>query len=109
MNLAYDLAVKNNCRWDMIHEIMSADPWIGNMHIDPVHKSGRGAGGHCFIKDFAAFKDFYRQMVGDELGVEALKALEAKNIDLLLKSQKDLDLLQGVYGEEVVKNNGKTK
>jgi len=102
MNMAYDLAQQNNCRWDTIHEIMSADPWIGNMHIDPVHKSGRGAGGHCFIKDFAAFKDFYKQAVGDDLGIEALTGLEKKNIDLLLSTDKDLDLLKGVYGEEVI-------
>ena len=101
MNMAYDLAEKNGCNWDSIHEIMSADPWIGNMHIDPVHKSGRGAGGHCFIKDFAAFKEFYKQAVGDEAGLEALNGFEKKNIDLLLSTNKDLDLLKGVYGEEV--------
>ncbi len=102
MNLAYDLAQKNNCRWDAIHEIMSADPWIGNMHIDPVHKSGRGAGGHCFIKDMAAFAKMYEELIGDPAGNQVLKSLQEKNIDLLLGTNKDLDLLEGVYGEKII-------
>ncbi|NCN07237.1 hypothetical protein GW933_00945 [Candidatus Falkowbacteria bacterium] len=103
MNLAYDLAQKNDCSWETIHTIMSADPWIGNMHIDPVHKSGRGAGGHCFIKDMAAFDEMYKKLVGDEAGQQVLKSLQAKNIELLLSSHKDLDLLSGVYGEDIIK------
>jgi len=105
MNLAYNLAQKNGCSWDNIHEIMSADPWIGNMHIDPVHKSGRGAGGHCFIKDMSAFSEMYEKLVGDERGIQVLKSLQDKNIELLLDSKKDLDLLSGVYGKEIL--NGK--
>ncbi|MCK5026836.1 MAG: hypothetical protein KAS07_00305, partial [Candidatus Pacebacteria bacterium] len=60
---------------------------------------GRGAGGHCFIKDFAVFKSLYSDDVGDSLGNEMLSALENKNIELLKNSQKDLDLLEGVYGK----------
>lgn len=103
MNLAYDLAQKNNCSWETIHTIMSADSWIGNMHIDPVHKSGRGAGGHCFIKDMAAFYEMYEKLVDDDAGKKVLKSLQEKNIDLLLSSNKDLDLLTGVYGEDIIK------
>jgi UDPglucose 6-dehydrogenase len=103
MNLVYDLALKNNCRWEVFREIMSVDPWIGNMHIDPVHKSGRGAGGGCFIKDFAAFAQFYRQLVGDEPGCRLLEAMEQKNIDLLVASGKNLNILAEVYGESAIK------
>jgi len=81
---------------------MSADPRIGSTHLDPVHKTGRGAGGNCFIKDFAAFSQMYKELVGDELGLEALAGIKNKNIDLLVKSNKDLDLLKGVYGEDVI-------
>ena len=103
MNLLYDLAQKNNCRWEVLHEIMTADPWIGHMHIDPVHKSGRGAGGHCFIKDFSALARFYRETVDDKEGNEIFSANEKKNIKLLLKSHKDLGLLRGVYGQKMKK------
>jgi UDP-glucose 6-dehydrogenase len=81
---------------------MANDPWIGSMHIDPVHKSGRGAGGECFIKDLAALKQIFQREIGDATADKIFSALEEKNIELLLKSQKDLDLLKGVYGEEVL-------
>jgi len=117
INLLYDLAQKNGARWEVIREAMSADPRIGPSHMTPVHKSGtlggdsyrlnpetdksggRGAGGHCFIKDFAAFREIYEKQVGDELGVALLRTMEKKNIDLLKESGKDLDLLEGVYGK----------
>ncbi|MFA5029350.1 MAG: hypothetical protein WC518_01205 [Patescibacteria group bacterium] len=103
MNLLYDLAKNLGCRWETLREIMANDPWIGSMHIDPVHKSGRGAGGECFIKDFAAFRKFYQAKVSDSVADEIFKSLEDKNRELLIKSNKDLNLLKGVYGEETTK------
>jgi len=70
--------------------------------MEPIHKSGRGAGGHCFIKDFAAFTQMYQELVGDEAGLKVLASLQDKNIDLLINSNKDLDLLAGVYGKNVI-------
>ena len=35
--------------------------------------------------------------------IQALRALEKKNIQLLLSTKKDLELLAGVYGNKVVK------
>lgn len=117
INLLYDLALKNNCDWEVIRDAMIADPRIGSSHMTPIHKSGtlggdahrlnsetdksggRGAGGHCFIKDFAAFREIYEKQINDKYGVDLLKAMEKKNIDLLAKSGKDLDLLKGVYGD----------
>lgn len=123
VNMLYDLASRDGASWDIIKTAMAADPRIGSthlnpvhasgekggdaralkfneLHLEPIHKSGRGAGGHCFIKDFAAFSRLYAQTFPDDsLGVNALRALECKNIDLLTKSGKDLDLLEGVYGE----------
>jgi len=104
MNLVYDLSKNLGCRWEVLREIMANDPWIGNMHIDPVHKTGRGAGGECFIKDLAALRKFYQQNLNDEKADKIFSALEEKNVELLLKSQKDLNLLKGVYGEEIIKN-----
>ncbi|MEA3449553.1 MAG: hypothetical protein U9Q85_01040 [Patescibacteria group bacterium] len=121
INLLYDLAKKMGVNWEDLREAMSADPRIGQSHMIPVHKSGtaggdayqateakedeaggRGAGGHCFIKDFAAFHDLYKEKVGDNHGINLLDAMRDKNIDLLLKTEKDLDLLLGVYGEEKI-------
>lgn len=102
MNMLYDLAKKHGVRWETIRDAMAADPRIGRSHLDPVHKSGRGAGGNCFIKDFAAFSLMYQDMVGDELGRQVLDSIKEKNIDLLVTSNKDVDVLAGVYGQEVV-------
>lgn len=104
-NLMYDLAEKIGADWQIIREGVITDPRIGESHFDPVHasghteKAGRGAGGHCFIKDFAALADFYEEHVEDSLGKEVLRAMEGKNNHLLRETEKDLDLLKGVYGK----------
>jgi UDPglucose 6-dehydrogenase len=54
-NILYDLIEKHNLDYDLIKEAMMADPRIGKTHLDISHQGGRGAGGHCFIKDFEAF------------------------------------------------------
>lgn len=125
-NLLYDMAMEHGADWKVIRDSLVADPRIGSshlnpvhnsgekdnngrrnlefneLHVEPVHKSGRGAGGHCFIKDFAAFSEEYKRVVGDEAGVKLLEAMRDKNIDLLLSSEKDLDLLAGVYGKKAL-------
>lgn len=103
INMLYDLAEKLDCQWETIRDAMAADARIGSTHLNPVHQGGRGAGGHCFIKDFAAFHQLYEKYVGDGFGLEVLKSQEEKNIDLLVKSGKSLNLLEGVYGEEIIK------
>ncbi len=100
MNLLYDLAQKLGCDWETVKDAMVADPRIGSSHMNPVHDSGRGAGGHCFIKDFASFANIYEKRVGDIEGVNAIRAFEEKNKALLKDSNKDSDLLEGVYGKE---------
>lgn len=109
MNVLYDMANAVGARYDVVAGNMRADPRIGFSHMQPVHQydhmqttqSGRGAGGHCFIKDFAAFRELYERMIPkDEEGIALLKAFEAKNNKLLKKTQKDLDLLEGVYGKD---------
>jgi UDPglucose 6-dehydrogenase len=104
MNVLYDMAQHKQVPWDTLVEALAADPRIGPSHMQPVHESGhgggakRGAGGHCFIKDFAAFTDAYAS-VSDERGLAFLEAVEAKNNELLLTSDKDTDLLRSVYGK----------
>ncbi len=128
MNMIYDLAIVNDCNFDLIRSAMAADSRIGPSHLMPVHKSGtagsdnfhliknkkkvegggRGAGGHCFIKDYAAFVELYKKNVPkDKTGLKMLKTIEDKNIELLLNSKKDLDLLVGVYGKDILKKKKK--
>ena len=100
-NLMYELAQKSGVAWAPIEEALQADPYIASRYAKPIHKTGRGAGGHCFIKDFAALRGLYEHMVGDSLGVAAFAAIEKKNIALLKESNKDIDLLKGVYGDNI--------
>jgi len=100
-NILHDLAGSVGTRWEVVRDAVAADPRIGASHLEPFHKSGRGAGGHCFIKDMAAFAGMYRQL-GDEAGSRVLDAVRDKNIELLLETNKDLDLLEGVYGPEIL-------
>jgi len=99
MNLLHDLVESMDGDWSRIKEALIHDPRIGESHTEPIHKSGRGAGGHCFIKDFEAFRQMYDTHVGDPTGSELMKALAFKNIQLLVESNKDIDLLSGVYGD----------
>lgn len=101
INMLYDLAKRLNVNYETVKKALGFDPRIGFTHLDPVHKSGRGAGGHCFIKDFAAFAGMYRQLFETEdiTGCALLRTMEKKNIELLKNSGKDSELLKGVYGE----------
>jgi UDPglucose 6-dehydrogenase len=101
-NLLHDLATEMGADWSRIQSAIEADPYIPGRYARPVHKSGRGAGGHCFIKDFAALTHVFKEKVADEKGVAILHALEEKNAALLCDTEKDLDLLEGVYGKEYV-------
>jgi UDPglucose 6-dehydrogenase len=99
-NVMYDVARAKGFEWDNIREAVEADPFISSRYARPIHKTGRGAGGHCFIKDMAALRETYENLAPqDKAGSAFLRALEAKNMQLLRTSGKDLDLLRGVYGE----------
>ena len=99
-NIMYDLAKAHGYDWDNVRDAVEADPFISSRYARPLHKTGRGAGGHCFIKDIAALRGEYERILpADKKGSAFLRALEAKNIQLLAESKKDLELLRGVYGE----------
>ncbi len=98
-NALYDAAVPLGANWEVVRGALDHDPYVANRYGRPVHKTGRGAGGGCFIKDFAAFRTLYQKLLpNDQKGLAMLQALEQKNIELLRQSGKDLDLLNGVYG-----------
>lgn len=99
MNMLYDLVEAMDGNWDSIREALVHDPRVGISHMQPVHNGGRGAGGHCFIKDFEAFRNMYDEYVKDVYGSSLLESEANLNIKLLLNSNKDVELLTGVYGD----------
>lgn len=108
-NLMYEIARATGAEYETIAAAIGADPRIGTSHLKVMHDSGhkgarvgRGAGGLCFIKDVAAFHDVYAETTGDQLGAQLIRATIKKNIDLLVRSGKDLDLLEGVHGKSVI-------
>lgn len=101
MNMLYDMVTEQGADWETVRVAMTKDPRIGESHTDPVHDGGRGAGGHCFIKDFEAFRGFFKE-VGDSKGDDLLAAFVAYNNRLLIGSGKNVDLLTGVYGDESI-------
>src|SRR3989344_3493663 len=101
-NLMYELASHHGCNWNMIQQALEADPLTSNRYARPIHKSGRGAGGHCFIKDVAALRDEYGKKLDDKRGAAFFEAMERKNIELLRGTGKDLDLLESVYGAGIL-------
>lgn len=101
MNIAHDFAEAAGADWETVREAVGLDSRIGPGHTQVVFDNGRGAGGHCFIKDFEALVEYYAANTDDSAGLRALQALRAKNNQLLVESGKDMDLLQGVYGDSV--------
>jgi hypothetical protein len=116
-NLVWEMAEALGGQYEAIRSAVAADPRIGPSHLEVLHdsghrgaKKGRGAGGVCFIKDIAALADFYGAHVKDDKGEALFRAAIEKNINLLVKSGKDLDLLEGVHGKATVRRKrGKKK
>lgn len=102
-NMVYDIAEKLGANWSPIQRAVESDPLINNRYANPLHKGGRGAGGFCFIKDMVAFAQSYERIVKEPLGAAFLKAAQQKNVSLLVNSDKDLDLLTGVYGKGAIR------
>lgn len=102
MNALHDVVEKSGADFTLIANAMIHDPRIGTSHMQPVHDSGRGAGGHCFIKDFEALRQYYKNEIGEDEAFTMLSAQVAYNNHLLRSTGKDLDLLAGVYGVGIV-------
>ena len=114
MNALHDLVMATGSDFETVRAAMAADPRIGESHTQPVHTSGhdqdnakpvRGAGGHCFIKDFEAMRQLHAELLGEGAAHQVLSALTNYNNQLLVHSEKDLDLLTEVHGAaEVTKH-----
>lgn len=108
-NTIFNLAKENGINYDKVAEMVSYDSRIGHSHLKIKHqgglvgKVGRGAGGHCFIKDMAALVEMYKDCKfrdkQNKLALNFLESIVSFNNKLLLDSEKDLDLLFGVYGK----------
>jgi UDP-glucose 6-dehydrogenase len=115
MNILYDIARNIGVDWADIKEMIIRDPMlafqdpvVAKWHIDPVRDSGtRGIGGDCHIKDFETLERLYKETVSDTRGLKMIRTMKEKNLELLLEYKKDLDLVRGVYGKEILKRAGK--
>ncbi len=114
MNALHDLVSATGANYETVRTAVSADPRIGDSHTQPIHTSGhdvgnprpvRGAGGHCFIKDFEAMRQLHEELIGRDEAHDLLTALMTYNNKLLIHSEKDLDILCDVYGEEEIKKH----
>lgn len=110
-NFIFNLSKAKKLDYNKVCEMTGYDSRIGHSHLKINHqgglvgKVGRGAGGHCFIKDTAALVEMYEscnfKSKQDKLALSFLKSAVNFNNQLLLDSQKDLDLLFGVYGKKI--------
>jgi UDP-glucose 6-dehydrogenase len=98
----YDTVTKSGGSWEAVRAALGEDSRIGHSHTNPMHDSGRGAGGHCFIKDFEAFRKHHDLLEDGEEAANLLKAMVEYNNKLLVSSGKNLDLLKEVYGESIL-------
>jgi nucleotide sugar dehydrogenase len=108
MNMVYDIAIANGLNYDIVKNGIAADKRVGRTHLEVSHQGGRGAGGHCFIKDFEAFRDMYISSVKNtysEQSKEMLKSMSILNRALLHSTKKDIDLLVGVFGNKYLETD----
>lgn len=99
-NMLYDICEGLGVSYDNVSEIMSLDPRIGDSHL-VVNEGGRGAGGHCFIKDLEAFRQIYAKNGKSTKGDRVIESLITKNNELLKNSKKNIDLLKQIYGKKM--------
>lgn len=106
-NVVYNLARRMKVDYEVVADIVGHDTRIGKSHLAISHQSGpktkigRGAGGHCFIKDMSAFVEMFKEAhlksKEDRIALAFLKQAVKLNNQLLIDTKKDLDLLTGVY------------
>jgi UDPglucose 6-dehydrogenase len=105
VNTLFELCRAYGVDYEVVREALAADPRIGGAFLEVVHQGGRGAGGPCFVKDFAAYRALVAGAGASDAAVRWLNAAEALNVQLLTESQKSLDFLAGVYGPSLDQRN----
>lgn len=101
-NFLYDLCQNLEVDYEDIRQALSHDKRIGPSHLFVDFEGGRGAGGMCFIKDVEAFKQFCEKCELDKEGIDLIQSVIDKNKKLLKESNKDLDILEQVYGKSII-------
>jgi len=106
-NIVYNLARRKKVDYDIVANMVACDARIGGSHLAVKHQSGhgskpgRGAGGHCFIKDMAAFVEMFKEEPirnkEDKAIRDLLNCMVRLNNRLLMDTKKDLDLLSEIY------------
>jgi UDPglucose 6-dehydrogenase len=106
-NIVYNLARRKKVDYNIVADIVGYDPRIGHGHLAVSHssghtnKKGRGAGGHCFLKDMSAFVEMFKEEPlknwEDKLAADFLTQAVKLNNQLLFDSGKDLDFLAEIY------------
>ena len=103
MNTLYDLTDSHGANWDEVAGAIGNDPRVGKSHLVVVHKGGRGAGGNCLFKDFAAYREMYQKscqhLPHGETAIKYLEQIEKFNRELLARSNKSQQIVRAVYGD----------
>lgn len=103
-NLLHDVNSAVGGDWDVVRRLLASDPDTASRFANPVHKGGRGAGGSCLIKDFAAMRELHEKLIVNDKKAHALmRSMEAKNLELLIASSKTVDIVRAVYGDTLIK------
>jgi UDP-glucose 6-dehydrogenase len=98
-NILHDLVKYYDGDWNEVHDAWIADPRIGHSHTEIFDKDGkRGAAGHCLLKDFEVFKDLFTHCYTLNEHDDFLTAIKVENLRYLIYSNKDLDIIDEVYG-----------
>ena len=79
-NMLYDICQKSGADYDTIKTVLTKHPWGSGNHWRVIDKGGRGAGGHCLIKDLKAFQTYAQS--------DLLKLVDRINEQLLHESGK---------------------
>jgi nucleotide sugar dehydrogenase len=97
-NAMYDLSNARGIEYAEVKAIIAADSRIGGSHLSIWQDGGRGAGGNCFIKDMAAFRQKFATFSSNE-AIAFIDSIIAMNRKLLSDSGKDTHLLKQVFNE----------
>ena len=99
LNSIYDACQAVGADYEVVKEAFSQDPRVGKSHLDVLFDNGRGAGGHCFVKDLAALRELHGSFEENEEARLFLEALECYNKHLLQLTSKSTEQVQAVYGD----------
>jgi len=93
-NILFNLATAEGSDYEKIKAGMAADPRIGDSHLGISSDGGRGAGGNCFIKDFAAFREYIEKI--DDNNLDTIGKITIGQ-ELMLSGAEKINISTPVY------------